>query len=340
MIHRFNRVPALLVLIALLAPQNALAQRDRGSSRIATDAQVREAFEPVVREVRASVVELTIDGDGRALGTIVDAEGYVLSKASELVGRGAIKADLSDGRRLDAELVGVDQFNDLAMLKIDADRLTAVKLVDAEAKLGKWVACVGQGESPKAVGIVSAKPRAVQPPQLVLGVNLRPHPSGLRVQWVNPDFGAAEAGVEPNDVLTHVEQKKVIAVEQLVSKLQDRNVGDIVEVTVERGGESLKLPVRLSELTPDPNSRGERMNRMGGQISERRRGFERVLQHDAELRPDDCGSPLVNLRGEVIGLNIARAGRIETYALPSALIREKLAALKSGELKPGTPGDE
>ena len=35
------------------------------------------------------------------------------------------------------------------------------------------------------------------------------------------------------------------------------------------------------------------------------------------LQPWLCGGPLVNLDGEAIGLNIARAGRVTTYALPA-----------------------
>ena len=41
------------------------------------------------------------------------------------------------------------------------------------------------------------------------------------------------------------------------------------------------------------------------------------------------GGPLVNLDGKVIGLNIARASRFATYALPAPLARQILARLKA-----------
>ncbi|MFN3168904.1 MAG: trypsin-like peptidase domain-containing protein [Phycisphaeraceae bacterium] len=331
---RYQRFFALLLCLSLFGASAlpAQAQRDRDErSRFAPDAEVREAFEPVIREARASVAVIEVDGKKRALGTIVDAEGYIVSKASELADQRAIVAVLPDGRKAEAKIVGIDRLNDLVMLKIDADRLTAAKLVDREPAVGRWVVCAGADVSPIAVGIVSSKPRPIKPPQLVLGVILREQPDlGLRVMGLSEGFGADEAGVQRGDIVTQIEGKKVIAVQQLIDRLQGRAVGDEVDVTLLRGDEQVRVSVRLSELRPDPDSRSERMNRMGGDISERRSGFERVIQHDAELRPDQCGGPVVNLKGEVIGVNIARAGRIETYTLPSSLIRQKLAKLKRG----------
>ena len=66
------------------------------------------------------------------------------------------------------------------------------------------------------------------------------------------------------------------------------------------------------------------MNRMGGELSDMRSGFPLALQHDCPIEPNACGGPLVNLDGEVVGINIARAGRIKSYALPSHVIEELL----------------
>jgi serine protease Do len=71
---------------------------------------------------------------------------------------------------------------------------------------------------------------------------------------------------------------------------------------------------------------------MGGSISERRSGFPLAIQHDSVLRPADCGGPVVDIEGQVVGLNIARAGRVESYALPAALVRETVDKLLKMEL--------
>lgn len=328
----YPMIQRMLVLIGLLA-LTATSATAQDRARFAPDAEIRAAFDDVVLEARASVVQLVVDGEERILGTIIDKDGYILSKASELSGE-KIKAVLSTGRTFEAGIVGVDRKNDLAMLKIEAERLTPVDLTFEKPGLGRMVACVGTSKSPEAIGIISAKPREIRPAQLVLGVILTPHPEGLFIDTVREGFGADKAGIRVGDVLTHVEAKKVIATQQLVRQLQSRAEGDEVEVRILRGDESMEVTVGLSEFGPDPRSRGERMNRMGSTLSERRRGFEQVLQHDAEIRPEYCGGPLVNLKGEVVGINIARAGRISSYALPSSLIRQKLAVLKSGKLAP------
>ena len=59
-----------------------------------------------------------------------------------------------------------------------------------------------------------------------------------------------------------------------------------------------------------------------------------VLQHDTVLRPNQCGGPVVNLDGQAVGVNIARAGRVASYALPASVVLPLLEELKSGRLAP------
>jgi serine protease Do len=73
---------------------------------------------------------------------------------------------------------------------------------------------------------------------------------------------------------------------------------------------------------------------LGGPVSKRASDFPAVFQHDTVLRPADCGGPLVDLSGKAIGINIARAGRTETYALPADIITPLLEPLMSGKLAP------
>src|SRR5690606_2757200 len=47
-----------------------------------------------------------------------------------------------------------------------------------------------------------------------------------------------------------------------------------------------------------------------------RDGFSRVFTHDSRLHPTEMGGPLVDLRGQLYGVNIARLSRTSTLALP------------------------
>jgi serine protease Do len=79
------------------------------------------------------------------------------------------------------------------------------------------------------------------------------------------------------------------------------------------------------------------MEQAAGPVSRRRSGFPQVIQHDTVLHPAQCGGPLVDLDGKAVGINIARAGRVATYALPASLILAAMDDLKSGKLVQETP---
>ena len=80
----------------------------------------------------------------------------------------------------------------------------------------------------------------------------------------------------------------------------------------------------------------QRLSRLSGEVSQRAEGFEQAIEHDSVLQPWLCGGPLVNLDGKAIGLNIARAGRVTTYALPAKLVKRILDNLKPKPL-PAAP---
>jgi serine protease Do len=69
-------------------------------------------------------------------------------------------------------------------------------------------------------------------------------------------------------------------------------------------------------------------------LSRRAAGFELAIQHDTVLQPWQRGGPLVNLEGKAVGLNIARAGRVASYALPAGFISQLVERLKRQQQMP------
>jgi serine protease Do len=305
--------------------------------------KVLKAFRPVVSRPSASAVRVRCAGKDVALGTVVGAEGWVLTKASVLpVGKG-IDCRLKDGRTLSARLVGVQEPYDLALLRVGATGLVPIEWRDSTAgDVGRWVASVGPGEDPVAVGVISVATRPYkagdQPPKTLntkagfLGVGLDEAEGGAKISGVMKGSPADKAGLKVNDLVTHIAGKKVLDTESMINAVGRHKPGEEITIRLKRGKEVLNLTAKLARRPPF--MMGNPQERMGSALSDRRGGFPTILQHDTVLKPGDCGGPLVDLDGKAVGVNIARAGRTETYAVPAEAVRRLLPELMSGRLAP------
>ncbi|WP_313481962.1 serine endoprotease DegP [Atlantibacter hermannii] len=99
-------------------------------------------------------------------GVIIDAaKGYVVTNNHVVDNATSIKVQLSDGRKLDAKMVGKDPRSDIALIQIqDPKNLTAIKLADSDVlRVGDYTVAIGNpfglGETVTS-GIVSALGRS------------------------------------------------------------------------------------------------------------------------------------------------------------------------------------
>ena len=177
-------------------------------------------------------------------GFIIDKDGYILTNAHVVSQAKEIKVTLSDGKEFNAVLKGKDPRADLAIIKIDANNLTPVKLGDSDnLKIGQFVLAMG-------------------------------NPFGISTGYENP------------------------------------------EPTVTMGVVSA-----LHRYLPAAPGRAS---------------FEDLIQTDAAINPGNSGGPLVNIRGEVVGVNAAiltRSGGYEGigFAIPINKARRILNRLIKGE---------
>ena len=100
---------------------------------------------------------------GVGSGFIISADGYVLTNAHVVDGADEVVVTLTDKRELKAKIVGADARTDVAVVKIDATGLPAVKIGDVgRLKVGEWVLAIGSPfglDNTVTAGIVSAKQR-------------------------------------------------------------------------------------------------------------------------------------------------------------------------------------
>jgi serine protease Do len=178
-------------------------------------------FRVAVGEIHRSVVEILDGDDATALGTVVDAAGLILTKASEVPEEARCR--LPDGRVARAQVVGIDPAYDLALLRVEVEGLAPVAWAKADdAPAGTLLAALGTGKLPQAVGIVSVPRRDTSGPHPAAPSRYR-RPSLLAgppelTGFVAPEGGfvvetsegnAAAAGIRRGDVILTIEGKPV-----------------------------------------------------------------------------------------------------------------------------------
>ena len=349
--RRFQIV-GLLVCLALWACGEVLAgaeaavqspPRERGRWRRGlpngkNEPAVRLAFQEVLERASAATVRVLADGEEVALGAVVESNGYLVSKASVLHGKTRILCRFKDGTERETRIVAENGTQDLVLLRVEATNLPALSWREGDLPPGSLVATTAPGNQPVAIGVTSAARRVHGRPEPQkargwLGIELKAGPSGVVVENVVAGSPAAKADVHPGDEIRQIDGAVMTSVDQVVATVGARPSGRTIKLIVHRKDEKVEIVATLAKPQP---VRAPQDAWGGGPFSERRSGFPQVLPHDTPLRPKDCGGPLVDTEGRAVGINIARALRVTTYALPASIVRETVTALKPG--LPEMPG--
>ncbi len=111
----------------------------------------------------SSANQQTIVGTGS--GVIISADGYIITNNHVIAGAKKLEITLNNKSTYQANVVGVDQSTDIALLKIDAAGLPYLPFGDSDnLQVGEWVLAVGNPfnlTSTVTAGIVSAKARDI-----------------------------------------------------------------------------------------------------------------------------------------------------------------------------------
>ncbi|MEO6321070.1 MAG: DegQ family serine endoprotease [Polaromonas sp.] len=105
------------------------------------------------------------EGQPRGVGSgfILTADGFVMTNAHVVEGAEEVIVTLTDKREFKAKIIGADKRSDVAVVKIEATGLPAVKIGDiSRLRVGEWVMAIGSPfglENTVTAGIVSAKQR-------------------------------------------------------------------------------------------------------------------------------------------------------------------------------------
>jgi S1-C subfamily serine protease len=326
---KINRIPSMpgqslvcLLVVAFASPAIADDHRD--------NAAMYQLIRPIAESVQGSVVQILSGGTPVALGTVVSGDGYVLTKRSELSGD-PIRIRLGDKRLLPARVAAVRRRNDLALLRIEsAVTLPPIQFSNVVPPVASFLISPGRTGRPIGFGVIGVKSRQIQH-QGRLGVMLTDDSSGRAlVDDVFPDSGAEHAGIAIGDLIIAIDGREKNSRTGVIETLRDKFPGERVRLTILRTNESreidtLEMDARIREFGIMAESESD--SKVNGPRNIRLSGFDQVIQHDTVLDPDECGGPVLDTSGRVVGLNIARAGRVVSYSLPSSLVIPEITSM-------------
>ncbi|MEM1224089.1 MAG: PDZ domain-containing protein [Planctomycetota bacterium] len=317
------------------------------------NSEMMRLVRPIAGQTLGSVVSVVSGGRPVAMGTVVSdgsqasvpsslqgslggsPRRYVVTKRSELTGD-PIRVQFRDGRMVPARVAAVRRRTDLALLVLEPNesdvasmrsQLTPIVWDAVIPSIGSFLVSPDRSGRVVGIGVVGTGPITVGH-QGRLGVKLEPvDQSGARVEVIFPRSGADEAGLELGDRIVAIDGRIQQDIRTVVTTLKSMFPGEVVRLTIDRGGNTLDISAKLREAAIMNESENDA--RVNGPRNVRLSGFERVIQHDTVLDPNECGGPLLDIQGRVIGLNIARAGRVVSYALPASLVQSEVASMVS-----------
>ncbi|MCP4080806.1 MAG: PDZ domain-containing protein [Planctomycetaceae bacterium] len=298
---------------------------ERQSSELMRSAQ------GVVGRSNAGTVVVSDGKTQIALGTVVSPEGHVVTKLSELVDCPQLFCRCFDGRKWSAKLVAKNQANDIAILKIPEMQLPPVQFATEQPDVGGFIFSTNGEPLPMAFGVYSNPPRSlIGENQAFLGVKPVDDQAGVRIVEVTIGSSADVIGLKVGDVLLAVNGATLKNVQALVNEIRKNQPGDKILVDFSRDGVTGSATATLAgrNVGGPTADRFAQMKTFGAIQSDRRSEFPLVFQHDTPLVPEQCGGPVTDLNGKVVGINIARGGRVASYAIPAnhvqQLVRELL----------------
>jgi serine protease Do len=151
-----------------------------------------------------------------------------------------------------------------------------------------------------------------------LGVGFKGRNAPLKVSYVFPNLNKSVYQIKIGDEITSINGNAPQNFDDYAKELSRFWPGDTIKLQIKRGDSSLTQSIMLDTLPQRHFNHPAEM--FAGGKSGRRDGFNTVFTHDAILKPENCGGPVFDLKGDFYGINIARFSRTSCLAIPAEAI--------------------
>lgn len=275
--------------------------------------------------VYASCTPLRMDGvlSGKALRK----KSYLLSKSS-IVGADPTVA-IGGETAVKARAIYRDTARDLVLLEIPvrlrsglADISSGVEQL-TESQVGTFLFSVLPDDN-RRISVAGTVPFAIEDRSRggYLGAMLKQGDDGIFFVGVNDNSPAKKAGLAAGQKLVSIDGIQTTTTDEFVDIIRSKSAGD---TTLLKYLDRDSLVSSLVVLSYRPMATYDHIaERFEGGKSLIRDGFDHVFTHDARIRPEECGSPVLDCSGRFYGINISRVSRTATLVMPVEEIRSFL----------------
>ena len=271
-----------------------------------------------------------------ALGTVVDQDGLSACKASTLPSHPHCR--LPDDRIVEAGIIGVDRSFDLAVLQIPPESVRPVAWLEGDPpSVGRIVLPVSSKGQPLSIGIISVAVRNLVNPRNPAttchsGSKRRGHPFFGTIDEqqgeyvVRAVFGPAKvAGILPGDRLISIAGQRVTSDDDAAKSVDGKQSGTSCRLPSRETGKALAF-----ELPLLPAVEIGSWNRTW-----RCDDFPIALEYSPPVETTECGGPIIDLSGRVVGITVGQSNPANGWAIPANSVQRIINAAKGGKLNGG-----
>jgi S1-C subfamily serine protease len=161
-----------------------------------------------------------------------------------------------------------------------------------------------------------------------LGLTTEQLDSGLKIAAIKPDTPAFESGLSPGNFIRKIDNRPIRTRADLTAFLDCCEVGEKVTVEIAQGDSKKTHEIELISPIIIPPATGINLSKSVSMVpSIRRAPFPDVIVHSTPINAWDCGSPVFDINGKALGLNIAAVSPGRTIALKPKEIRAAINRL-------------
>ncbi|WP_316836614.1 serine protease [Pedobacter nutrimenti] len=276
--------------------------------------------------MNASILSTLVDLKGLVPESNLKGKSFFVSKSS-MIGSNP-RVEMADGGMVSAKILSRDEANDLVLLQIPQEieggiNLSTIKIDYTFDKLGSI--------------LISPKPHAEGELSVLGNMQVKIPKSaaaylGVGISFMTEDHTIVASGLyplvsqkttKPNDiavmdVLKKINNRPILTVEDVPDELSKYQTNDSVTFQyAKKSGALYTQSFILKRRSVRTSSQDDKF--MDG-VSLRRDDFKEVLVHDGQLKPSECGGPLLDTKGNFYGINIARLSRTSSLAIPAPMV--------------------